>query len=62
VFEGDDDEDVAQAWTIKYEENSREAMKELVNFILKVCHPRFPFNLFCAMETNLIVTIVLRLP
>ncbi|PUU79865.1 hypothetical protein B9Z19DRAFT_1124484 [Tuber borchii] len=37
VFEGDDDDDVAQAWTIKYEENSREAMKELVNFILKCC-------------------------
>ncbi|RPA99901.1 hypothetical protein L873DRAFT_1806070 [Choiromyces venosus 120613-1] len=37
VFEGDDDDDVAQAWTIKYEENSQEAMKELVNFILKCC-------------------------
>ncbi|KAG0633707.1 hypothetical protein HOY80DRAFT_1062788 [Tuber brumale] len=37
VFEGGDDDDVAQAWTIKYEENSREAMKELVNFILKCC-------------------------
>lgn len=42
MFEGDDDDDVAQAWTIKYEEDSREAMKELVNFILKVCYPTVP--------------------
>ncbi|PUU77678.1 STAG domain-domain-containing protein [Tuber borchii] len=43
---GDDDNEeeegnrrimISTAWTIKYEENSREAMKELVNFILKCC-------------------------
>lgn len=37
VFEGDEDHDeIAQQWTQKYEEDNSEAMKDMVNFILKV--------------------------
>lgn len=37
MFEGDEDHDeIAQQWTQKYEEDNSEAMKDMVNFILKV--------------------------
>ncbi|KAL7266703.1 cohesin complex subunit [Rhizina undulata] len=38
VFDRDDDhDDVASAWVAKYEADNAEAMKEMVNFILKCC-------------------------
>lgn len=38
VFDGEEDhDDIAQRWTLKYEEDNSEAMKEMVNFILKCC-------------------------
>lgn len=41
VFNGDEDhDDVAQSWTVKYEGDNTEAMKDMVNLILKASlHP-----------------------
>lgn len=46
VFNGDEDhDDVAQSWTVKYEGDNTEAMKDMVNLILKVrLHPTDIFN------------------